>query len=265
MLYSTQERTSILKLTFFKFPNIPNNIHSTQTIFIQQTRPVPLPPPTLLGPRPFRCAPHVFKMASEDAREELTQMVRECVRNEIALQRSGSNTSLLTRTRDLIANSAQSASREVTNSITASSPAANLLGPYSTSTAAVSTPRFTMASGASNSFQPGAKRSSTSNTQHPWRFKKGKQKKSSSKQEFLPKAIHLLDKPEYQNHASYVPDYAVTDDMILLKGFFELGTGQSESEIRDSITDVLKQRFQFVRSDHFDFFKRERNSDNPSG
>ena len=43
---------------------------------------------------------------------------RECVRNEIALQRSGSNTSLLMRTRDLIASSARSASREVTNSIT---------------------------------------------------------------------------------------------------------------------------------------------------
>ena len=66
---------------------------------------------------------HEIKMASEDGAgrdvtEELTQIVRECVRNEIALQRSGSNTSLLMRTRDLIASSARSASREVTNSIT---------------------------------------------------------------------------------------------------------------------------------------------------
>ena len=62
---------------------------------------------------------HETKMASEDGAgrdvtEELTQIVRECVRNEIALQRSGSNTSLLMRTRDLIASSARSASREVT-------------------------------------------------------------------------------------------------------------------------------------------------------
>ena len=41
--------------------------------------------------------------AGRDVTEELTQIVRECVRNEIALQRSGSNTSLLMRTRDLIA------------------------------------------------------------------------------------------------------------------------------------------------------------------
>ena len=61
-----------------------------------------------------------MKMASTselDAKEELSLMVRECVRNEIALQRSGNNTSLLMRTRDLIASSARSASREMTNSI----------------------------------------------------------------------------------------------------------------------------------------------------
>ena len=78
--------------------------------------------------------------AGRDVTEELTQIVRICVRNEIALQRSGSNTSLLMRTRDLIA-------------------------------------------------------------------------------------------------------------MILLKGYFELGAGQSESEIRKSITEVLEQRFPFVRPD----------------
>ena len=78
--------------------------------------------------------------AGRDVTEELTQIVRECVRNEIALQRSGSNTSLLMRTRDLIA-------------------------------------------------------------------------------------------------------------MILLKGYFELRAGQSESEIRKSITEVLEQRFPFVRPD----------------
>ena len=79
--------------------------------------------------------------AGRDVTDELTQIVRECVRNEIALQRSGSNTSFLMRTRDLIA-------------------------------------------------------------------------------------------------------------MILLKGYFELRAGQSESEIRKSIiTEVLEQRFPFVRPD----------------
>ena len=35
-----------------------------------------------------------------------------------------------------------------------------------------------------------------------------------------PKAIHLLNKPEDDTaDTGYVPDYAVTDEMILLKGF----------------------------------------------
>ncbi len=51
--------------------------------------------------------------------EELTQLVRECVRSEMELQRSGrqGNTNLLSRTRDLIASSARSASRDVANSV----------------------------------------------------------------------------------------------------------------------------------------------------
>ena len=46
-------------------------------------------------------------MASEEGTgrnvtEELTKIVRECIRNETALQWSGTNPSLLMRTRDLI-------------------------------------------------------------------------------------------------------------------------------------------------------------------
>ena len=195
---------------------------------------------------------HEIKLASEDGAgrddtEELTQIVRECVRNEIALQRSGSNTSLLMRTRDLIASSARSASREVTNSITPdivpSFPATATPGPSSS----LSSPQ---------TGQTGKKRPAAA-TSHPWRLK-GKQKKQM-KQEFHPKAVYLLDKPDDLDENGFVPDYAVTDDMILLKGYFELGAGQSESEIRKSITEVLEQRFPFVRPDHFDFVKRERN------
>ena len=47
--------------------------------------------------------------------------------------------------------------------------------------------------------------------------------------------------------------------MILLKGFIEMGTGQTEAEIRESINELLKQRFPLVRPDHFDFVKRDRN------
>ena len=52
------------------------------------------------------------KMASDEDR--LTEIVRECVQNEMALQRSGSgsNVSLLSRTRNPTSNAARSASRE---------------------------------------------------------------------------------------------------------------------------------------------------------
>lgn len=203
-------------------------------------------------------------MAAEGRRDdELTQIVRECVRNEIELQRSGrqGNTNLLMRTRELIASSARSASQEVANSLPAQSPG---------TPASVSVPRVVSpgVSGGSHSQAEGHITAKTSTTfkraatsQHPWRFKKGKQKKSLQKQEFYPKAVHLLDKAtaEHEGPDNYIPEYAIKDDMILLKGFIELGTGQTEAEIRESITEVLKQRFPFVKPDHFDFVKRDRN------
>ena len=60
-LYSTQQRTCILKLMFCKFPDIPNNICSIQKLFLQQTCPAPLPTLRLLGPRPFRCVSPCLK------------------------------------------------------------------------------------------------------------------------------------------------------------------------------------------------------------
>ena len=150
------------------------------------------------------------------------------------------------RTRDLIASSARSASREVTNSITASPSPSSSSSSFQTG----------QAHRQAQSFQTGKKRPAAA-TNHPWRLK-GKQKKQM-KQELHPKAVYLLNKPEDLDENGFVPDYAVTDDMILVKGYFELGTGQSESEIRKSITEVLEQRFPFVRQDHFDFVKRERN------
>ena len=60
-------------------------------------------------------------------------------------------------------------------------------------------------------------------------------------QEFHPKAAYLLDKFEDLHENGFVPDYAVTDAMILLKDYFELGAGQLESKIRKRITEVLEQ------------------------
>ena len=127
--------------------------------------------------------------------QELTQMVRECVRNEIALQRSRNSTSLLMRTRDLIASSARSASREMTNSIAPDFPATGTPGqPGPSSSSSFQT-------GQSQYFQTGKKRPAAT-TNHPWRLK-GKQKKQT-KQEFHPKAdprkvSAILDMPAPEN------------------------------------------------------------------
>ena len=122
-------------------------------------------------------------MASEDGggrnvREELTQIVREFLRNEIAFQRSGST--LLMRTRDLIASSARSASREMTNSI------APGIVPSFPATA-------TPVPSSSSSFYMGKKRP-VGATNHPWRLK-GKQKKQMN-QELHPKVFISSTSPK---------------------------------------------------------------------
>lgn len=188
--------------------------------------------------------------------KSITEIVRDCVREELNLQRSGSNSSLLLRTRNLISNSARSASVQIGNSLTTngSNPPTN--------SASSSTSRQT-SQHSSQIFRPA---NTTTAPGHPWRFKKGKQK-MPKQQEFTPKAIHLLDmytppcdsdeEPGCSNQ--FVPDYTLKDEDVLLKGYFELGNAQSEVEIRESICEVLRQRFPLIECQHFDFVKRDRN------
>ena len=134
-------------------------------------------------------------MASEQ-QHDLTNRVRECVRNKIELQQSGreGNANLLAWTRDLIASSARSASRDVANSLY---PAAGTGSASSTQLVFSGSPgTYT---GVLDSYSVGRpatgvtslKRPATS--QHSWHLKKGKQTKLQ--QEFYPKAVDLLDKP----------------------------------------------------------------------
>ena len=135
---------------YLKFPGIPN-IYS----FERSTH-----RPGLLG-----C---VVKMASDEDR--LTQIVRECVRNVMALQRSrsASNASLLSRTRNIISNATRSASRKAAG--------AAFWAVEASFKALVPTQH-------SGVFQTTRKRSaSTSN--HPWTFKKDESK--NVKPEFHP-------------------------------------------------------------------------------
>ena len=91
-----------------------------------------------------------------------------------------------------------------------------------------------------------------------------KKAKKDVEQEFKPKAIHLMDMPEQeldkdQPRSSYIGEYILNEEMVLVKGSFELGNCQNEAEIHENITGLLKQRFPFIRSVHFDFVKSERN------
>ena len=80
--------------------------------------------------------------------------------------------------------------------------------------------------GAGYSSSGGSKRSS-STPGHSWRFKKSKPAKIQS----IPKTVWLLDKPseeaEIGTHGEF-EDYPVTDDMVLLKGEFDLVSNHKE-------------------------------------
>ena len=188
----------------------------------------------------------------------ISEIVRECVREELQVQRGVSNSTLLMRTRNLIADSARSASRDVANSVTINSSSVPSTSGVN-STSLPSTSGLVSSSPSTSSF-----RARASSYGHSWRFKKGKQK-MPPKQEFSPKAIHLLDMymasdhDEYCDDENFIPDYPVKEEYILLKGYFELGTAQTEKEIRNSICEVIKQRFPYIESHHFDFVKRDRN------
>ena len=108
-------------------------------------------------------------LAAEDSPgEELTQMVQEYVRNEIALQRSDHNSSLLIRTRDLITNSAR---HKVANAIGPSQLTEAVNWPGISSSSALQTSGGTAEAyflqRQSYSFQTGSKRTaSATTTQH---------------------------------------------------------------------------------------------------
>ena len=148
-LFSFNKKISI-QLLYLKFPVIPN-VYSFERSAHR---------PGLLG-----C---VVKMASDEDR--LTQIVRECVRNEMALQRSGSasNASLLSRIRNLISNATRQASREAEGAA------------LSEVKASFEAELPTQHSGV---FQTTRKRSA-STWNHPWPFKKDKSK--NCKPEFHP-------------------------------------------------------------------------------
>ena len=192
--------------------------------------------------------------------KELARIIRQCVREEIDMQTSGrnGNVGLLNRTRELIGNASRSASEDLARFVSTPNPG----------TGRPSTSSSTLSSGPSSSCLSSTSQTSFNtvkrgNPSHPWRISSSKKKKKGNqKVQIHPKEIHLLDMPNVdsaEGKSKCADSYVISDEMVLLKGFVELGTEQKEDEIRNSIMELLVQRFPLTKPNNFDFVKRERN------
>jgi hypothetical protein len=189
---------------------------------------------------------------TDSDRNEITGIIRQCVREEIDFQRSGrqGTSNILHRTRDLIANATTSASREF------ESRRSSLL-----SSSALPSSSSTPDRSPVTNNPPTPKRASTSgNSFHPWRFKKKKESKKTVQGRVVTKSIFLIDEPPDHDNNQCVPDYTLECDMILVKGYCDLSTTYTEAEIRREISETFEQRFPLMTPTFFDFVKRERNT-----
>ena len=104
----------------------------------------------------------------------------------------------------------------------------------------------------------GTKRSSSA-PGHSWRFKKSKPPKTQS----IPKTVWLLDKPSEEVEIGTdreFEDYAVSDDMVLLKVEFDLVSNHKEENIRRELEGIFSRKFPGITMHGFEFVKRDRNT-----
>lgn len=104
----------------------------------------------------------------------------------------------------------------------------------------------------------GTKRSSSA-LGHSWRFKKSKAVKIQT----IPKTVWLLDKPNDDVEISPdgdCEDYSITDEMVLLKGEFDLVSNQKEEDIRRELEGIFKRKYPCINMYDFDFVKRDRHT-----
>ena len=172
---------------------------------------------------------------TDSDRNEITGIIRQCVREEIDFQRSGrqGTSNILHRTRDLIANATISASREFESR--RSSLLSSSALPSSSSTPDRSPVTNNPCTHAKESFNE-------REFFHPWRFKK-KESKKTVQGRVVTKSIFLIDEPPDHDNNQCVPDYTLECDMILVKGYCDLSTTYTEAEIRREISETFEQRF----------------------
>ncbi|XP_028412494.1 uncharacterized protein LOC114535330 [Dendronephthya gigantea] len=176
-------------------------------------------------------------------RDDLDERIRRCIREELTIntgQQRNSNQALVARTRDLIRSSATFASRQlaaVPEVLSSSTPSASPAG-------------------------------RSSHPSHPLRLPKRKQNALTKnnikkKKQAIPKTVFLLDKI-YGGDEDDVDmadhEYAIKEDMILLKGEFDLECDADEASIRSELKKVFMKKFPLICKDNFDFVKRDRNT-----
>ena len=93
---------------------------------------------------------------------------------------------------------------------------------------------------------------------HSWRFKKSKATQIQS----IPKTVWLLDKPSEEAEIGTdgeFENYPRTNDMVLLKGEFDLVSNHKEENIRRELERIFSRKFPGLTMHDFEFVKRDRN------
>jgi hypothetical protein len=132
------------------------------------------------------------------------------------------------------------------------------IGRSNTTTAFSDTPRATTSLPSTESTSRSTiKRPFVPVTGHTWRFKKSKPVQIKK----IPKTVWLLEKPsedvELTDNGGY-EDYAINDDMVLLKGEFDLISNHTEDDIRRELEALFMRKFPTITMYDFEFIKRER-------
>ena len=180
-----------------------------------------------------------FKMADRPSASHvspsLEEQVRICVRKELASQnrRNPGVQSLVQRTRQLINASALSAAGRLSGATTS------------------------LQSNDRNESSHGRETSKRANPvpAHSLRFKKKAAKATSAKAQ-VPKSVYLLRLPE----ANANEEYGLVDNMIIMKGQFDLSPQSSEDDIRTELVSLFKTKLPLVTNIDFDFVRRDRNT-----
>ena len=100
----------------------------------------------------------------------------------------------------------------------------------------------------------GSKRTNVNVPGHNFRIKK--RGKTAVKTQVIPQNVYLLEETEQPQDQ----DYTVVDDMIVLKGQFDLSSDFTEDDIRAELASLFSRKLPHINQRDFNFVKRERNT-----